>query len=104
MMLPETIERTKFYIDSELKSGMEQIEFDSLKTMIENLGYTLKFDFNYINTLNQPHLFAVSAYQIIENKSGKSFANIDSDKTNLNQLQEIRGKYLCVKNNRIVQI
>lgn len=103
-MLPETIERTKFYIDSELKSGMEQIEFDSLKTMIENLGYTLKFDFNYINTHNPPYLFAVTAYNIIENKSGKSFANIDSDKTNLKQLQEIRGKYLCVKNNRIVQI
>lgn len=103
-MLPELIENTQKYLAHEIASGMIQIDFDTLSRMIERIDYKLMYDFQYVNTLNSPHIFAVTAYNIIDNKTGKGFANIDSDKTNLKQLQEIRGKYLCVKNNRIVQI
>jgi hypothetical protein len=72
-----------------LDAGMEQLTPQQLQDRLAPLGYKIKHAFNYINTSNE-NSYNASSEDIIDIKTGYSFANIAADKTNLKALQSIR--------------
>jgi hypothetical protein len=83
-----------------LDMGMEQLTPQQLSARLAPLGYEIKHSFNYINTSNE-NSYNAGSKDIIDIKTGHSFANIAADKTNLKELQSIRFNYFVFHRGRI---
>ena len=86
-----------------IDNGMVQVSLPELKEMVGELNYKILKDFDYTNTLNENSYYARS-YAIIDKDTGHSFANVDSNKENLPELQKIRRNYFCVVDGRISEL
>lgn len=76
-------------VDRMKAAGMEQLTIEEFTRRVCALGYFQRFSFNYVNTANA-HSYKARSVSILHAKSEKSFANTDSPRDRLPELQEIR--------------
>lgn len=83
--------------------GLEPLTWDQVLARLNRIGYSARIDFRYFNRGNPKH-YPAASIAIIDKTTGKSFANVDADRTNLKALQEIRKNVTCLVNGRIAEL
>lgn len=88
-----------------IAAGTEQWTKRRLLESLDALGYKVDptASFNYNNMGNEIPYKARHIY-IVEKKNGLSFANINAERPNYEQLKEIRRNVFCFENGRIWEL
>lgn len=96
---------TQQEVNRMVAAGMTLISSKELVKKLDELGYKISKpdSFLYQNKLNKIH-YAAKHVNIVHKGSGKSFANIDSSKEKLKELQEIRLNFFVFENGRVWEL
>ncbi len=96
---------TQLEVDRMIAGGMILISSRELVKKLDELDYKISESdsFFYQNKLNKIH-YAAKHVSIVHKCSGKSFANIDSSKEKLKELQEIRSNFFVFENGRVWEL